>query len=212
MDVETTMIATAAYLAEHTLELLATKVRAMTLEQIVIAPVTRLGARSALRRLERRGLIRRQIVMMEPILNLSRPVTTWSPGDRPPAFGEVSWRLRSRWRECPRRTMVYTATDLARDEHTESLGSRRLRPSEIRHDCHVAEVYRQLAHCRPELAANWVHEDAFAGRFFSGDRIPDAAIADGSLVAIDFGGSYRASKLLSLHRAMESQNIPYEVW
>lgn len=196
----------AADAAEQALELLRSKVRAMTLEQILLPSVATVSVRQALRRLEQRNLIERRVVMMEPILELKGPAIAWAPTDPPPPFGVVSWQLRSRWRSRPQRTLVFTATRLAMGM------SRRLRASEIRHDCHVAEVYRKLKQYRPAWAEHWVHEDQFAEQMFTEGRVPDAAIASDPIVAIEFGGSYRADKLLSFHVAMAAQNIPYEVW
>jgi hypothetical protein len=76
-------------------------------------------------------------------------------------------------------------------------------------------VYRTFVSARPQQAALWVAEDDFARHgleMLFGERIPDAVIAASPPMAIDFGGSYRAEKLVSFHRAMAARQIPYEIW
>ena len=45
-----------------------------------------------------------------PRLPLTEPVFRWKPGQDTPAFGELSWKLKSRWTEDPREITVYLAT------------------------------------------------------------------------------------------------------
>ncbi len=203
-------------LARATLHLLVTKVRAISLDQLRSSQTCpRRSLQAAMRRLEQHGLVVRHTVLMEPILDLHGPVATWLPGEAAPNLGNVSWQLRTRWRAPLKRMTVYAATARACRHLAGTIGGRPLRASEIRHDCHVAEVYRKLTAYRPEIETQWIPEDAFALQNpapFRGDRVPDAMLATIPAVAIEFGGSYRTPKLLSFHRAMAAQEIPYEIW
>jgi hypothetical protein len=200
--------------ARSVTELLVNRFRAVSLDQVTRLFGKKPAARRAMRRLEQSGLILGQTVMMERICALDAPVIAWSPCEEVPNFGRASWQLRTRWRDVPQRTVVYSATAKARQFFDGKIGGRPLRPSEIRHDCHVAEVYFRILTTRPHLAELWMPEDALVKLQHElwGERVPDAIIAMTPPMAIDFGGSYRTPKLWSFHRAMATRSIPYEIW
>ena len=197
-------------IAFEALNLLLNYARAISFEQLISSQADRAAVHDAMRRLEHRGLIEFHKVLMHPILELKAPVLSWSPGRQPPNFGQGSWRLRTRWHADPKRTIVCTATERAHFQIGGTVRCRTPRADEISHDCHVAEVYRIYCQEWPELATLWRGEDSLT--VFLGGRIPDALIQSAPPVAIDFGGSYRSEKLLSLHRAMESRGFAYEIW
>jgi hypothetical protein len=215
MELGESMTCTPSMIVDQALDLLVTKLRALSLDQLTADARTRTAVRSLMRRWARKGAVASRIEFMQPILKLTAPTVRWCPGDEPPDFGRAAWQFRTRWGQPPQRTIVYWAAEKVRRLKSVALWGRPPRPAEMRHDCHVAEVYRTLVSARPEQASVWVPEDDFARHGLAmlfEERIPDALIAASPPLAIEFGGSYRAEKLVSFHRAMAARQVPYEIW
>ena len=110
------------------------------------------------------------------------------------------------------RTKVVYATAKAKQLHGGTCGGRRPRAKEITHDIHVAQVYFCLERHDPELAEYWIGEDRLRAEGRDGD-IPDAVIRPpgGAQLTVDFGGSYDARKLRTVHQNF-SQHGRYQIW
>lgn len=205
---------------EAILELLTQKVRVVT--ELQAANTYFAGnarpnkaARETLRALEQKGLVVLSRSLLHPVLSLEAPLFVWKPGDTAPDTYELAWQIQKRWKATPTQTLMARATDRARTITGGTIGGRPQRRTEMLHDIHVTELYLTLCHTQPEVAQSWTHEDTLheAGRFKTGDKIPDAVtLRDGLEVALDFGGRYKAEKLELIHTAMVKESMAYEIW
>ncbi len=195
------------------LALLTAKVRVATDMQFTLfprpVPPSSQQVRNTLKRLEVKQLVKRFVVMVHPLLTLTKPVCTWAPGKKAPNAERVSWRLRSRWTQPPVRTSAVTATPLGKKVRGDAIGKRPVRQRELCHDLHVTQLFLNLFTENPDQARLWVHEDALDSGHYRGAKIPDAMVAE---KAIDFGGSYNAAKVRMIHRAHAATGTPYEIW
>ena len=199
------------------LKTLATKVRFLSLAQVATWWDGTSAVASARRRLIQlgdAGFVELTRVRGDPMLELSAPVCTWSPGERDPDFRAVSRTLRDRWPEAqPSHYTVYLATQATNNRLG---GPERRKPTfsdQISHDLHVSEIYIRLLRADPGAAAAWLGEDVL-GKAGYKLKDPDAIIRreDGSELAIEFGGRYDPERVQDLHVDCAKRGRPYELW
>ena len=174
----------------------------------------RKNAAKRLSRLTRAGLLRRVDVLAQPMLSLGSPEYAWFPGDKPTAFGPLSWRLQSRWSGHPRRTAVYIATARAIDLYGGGTPGTIKNLCQVTHDLHLGAVFLTYRRRWPEQAANWLGEDLITDRRYH-QKIPDALLIndrDEPYRAVEFGGSYSARRLQAFHDHCRDCGLPYEIW
>lgn len=165
----------------------------------------------AVQELEEAGLIVRDSAMLHPEIELNAPLCRYSPGDETPDFRSIASRTRGRWKEAPVMSDFISATKHARGELGGYIGGKRPRPSEIRHDIHVAQIYLHLAESKPELATAWRPEEYVREHLVQvNEKIPDAIIESPEPVLIEFGGAYSRAKLEAIHAAQKEST--YEIW
>ena len=167
-----------------------------------------------LNRLSENGWLTISRVLARPILSLEKPILEWHPDHPRPIFSAVSKALKSRWKESAREVVVFLAGRQAKAIFGGQVLGVVKNLCQTTHDLHVAEVYLLYRREKPDVAKQWVGEDAIALERKSG-KVPDALIrdADGStLRAVEFGGAYAAERVEAFHLHCEQQGIPYEMW
>lgn len=172
-----------------------------------------LNAWQRMQMLQRDNLVVTFSGISHPELPLQKPVATWSPGTPEPAFGQISYRLQSRWALPPVATKYVTATRTAR-RHFGGAKGRLPRERELTHDIHLAAVYLRLRHENPSAAQQWISDETIQEqRGHTREKLPDAILnlPSGRLV-IEFGGAYGKEKLQGFHDYCEQQALPYEIW
>ena len=203
--------------AERLLETLTSKVRILSVEQIAAeffsqSDRPKENAASLVQALKRDDLVETHTSVLHPLLSLADgPVFRWAPGEAAPIFSRIAWELRSRWKTPPKAMLISRATTKARELMRGTVGGRRVRATELRHDLHVAELFFHLQRTAPHLAATWIHEDTLLARGLRHNDchpIPDAVVGDGEVM--EFGGSYKAEKLRVLHASYA--HSPYTIW
>ena len=99
------------------IETLTRRLRLLAIEQIARIWWPRAGSRRVIRRrlrvLADANLIHRTIANVHPLLDVSRPLAQWSPGDDEPDFWKVSQDAKNRWQSASRPHEVFFATKLA---------------------------------------------------------------------------------------------------
>ena len=169
-------------------------------------------ARTAIDRLKRRGLVETLTAMVHPEPMLEGPILDWRPEGPLPNFDRIAWKLQSRWTEPLVRTTVAWATTKAKQLHGALGRGRGPRAKEIAHDIGVSQTYFHLCRHHPELAQHWIGEDELRAKGRT-DDIPDAILAlpKGQHISIDFGGTYSARKLRTIHQNYAPQGR-YQLW
>lgn len=167
-----------------------------------------------LRKLQKLGWIDSTTLFARPLLSLSGPFISWSPGKDAPPFQAISNRLRERWRMPARSVRVFNASRIA-NQHLVGKDRRAIKNfCQASHDLHVTEVFLHYLHHRPELADKWRGEDDIAGLRHH-QVLPDAMLMDDCgepICAVEFGGSYTAERLRDFHDDCFERQLPYEVW
>jgi hypothetical protein len=164
-------------------------------------------------KLEKEGLVSKETALVHPELSLKEPVCSWSPGDGPPEFGTVAYKLQSRWVWQPRAELVVIATSKAAN-WMGGHGGRFPRPSEATHDVHLGSVFVHYLTSKPRLARKWISEAELHERGEGReDRLPDAMIITrAGKTVIEFGGAYKRKKVEAFHGYCESRGLSYELW
>lgn len=170
-----------------------------------------------LRRLQQRGLIQRESVVV-PQLAVARPITIWRPGLPEPNHDANAWQLQHRWARIgvTSRSVIW-ATHKAARLHG-GCGGRLRQPLQVQHDLGVASVYIRRLALKPSQAIRWLGEDILRRRSFldPSGKAADAAILNGDgkiKKAIEFGGMhYSAERLRRFHRHCRRHRLPYELW
>ena len=198
------------------LQALSLKVRLFGLRQI--ADAIWFGhvanARRRMRRLVTAGLVYRQITPAQPLPELTGPVFEWQPGDREPNAGQISFRLKNRWKyQALRQTVVYLATENT-VEHFGGRPHHHQISTQVTHDLGVAAVWLWFHLYAPHLAAAWRGEDLIAPER-RGETLPDAVLIGRDLqpaMMIEFGGSYGPKRIEEFHDAAAMRAFPYQIW
>lgn len=200
------------------LHALAFKVRMLSLDQIASAwwresSDPRRFARRRLGPLCQAGLLEEREVLAHPLLELRAPVFTWTPGATAPDPEAISYELKTRWTQPPRRTPVFIATKRTLAELGGAGGKLPILGQET-HDLHMGSVYLRRLRERPAEAEAWVGEDVFAPQR-RGQKLPDAVLLDSSgqvTLVIEFAGSYGSERVARFHEDCAEREVPYELW
>lgn len=198
---------------------LASKVRMLSFDEIVRRwwPPSKSAVTNARRRLAMlidENLLVKEPVSARPMLPLTAPVFRWRPGQEPPSFGELSWKLKSRWTESAREVTVYLATRRAAGIYSGRADGRVKNESQATHDIHLGALYLKLCQEAPVIAAGWIGEEVLAPTR-RGQKLPDAIVHDGQgrpRLVIEFGGAYPADRLEAFHEDCAARELPYELW
>lgn len=198
---------------------LSAKVRLLSFEDIVRRwwPASKSAETNARRRLA--AMVEDKLLVREPAaarprLPLTEPVFRWKPGDEAPAFGELAWKLKSRWTEPPREITVYLATRRAAAIYGGRADGRIKNHSQTTHDVHLGALYLKLCQEAPKLAAGWIGEGVLAPSR-ERQKLPDAILHDREgrpRLVIEFGGAYPAFRLQAFHEDCALRGLPYELW
>ena len=199
---------------EALLNMLTTKVRLLSLEQVAKAWAgDKKYVRRRLRRLSSLGLIAIEPVNVRPMIELATPIVRWLPGDDKPNFHKTSYRLQSRWKG----DLVTLTACWATKQASHIYGGRGGGPphrSQLTHDLHLSEVFVQLLRGFPEHAKCWVGEDSAPGTN-AHDKVPDALLLDSCGKpdrVIEFGGAYGARRVELFHNTCSEKGLAYELW
>lgn len=198
---------------------LCSKVRFFSLEQIAGAwwqekSDGRGQAWKRLNRLSENGWLTISRVLARPSLCLEKPVLEWQPDDPKPIFSTVSKALRNRWKKSAREVVVFLASRRAKAVFGGKVLGVVKNLCQTTHDLHVAEVYLHYRRKMPEIAQQWVGEDAVALEH-EGGKVPDALVRDengATMRAVEFGGAYAAKRVEAFHQHCEKLALPYEMW
>lgn len=198
---------------------LSAKIRMLSFEDIVKTwwPPSKSATTNARRRLSELvddRILARERTFARPRLPLSEPVFRWKPGQDAPAFGELSWKLKSRWTEDPREITVYLATRRAAAIFGGTADGRIKNPSQTTHDIHLGALYLKIRQEAPRLAAGWVGEGVLAPTR-ERQKLPDAILHDREgrpRLVMEFGGAYPAFRLEAFHEDCAQRQLPYELW
>jgi hypothetical protein len=198
------------------IELLATRVRVLSLDQVSerFWPESDQGnrlARDRLAKLETAGLVETSERPARPMLALAEPLTVWRTHRPAPDFAALARTLSARWPDAMVRTLCVTATS----EGARGIaGARTAAPpadAEVTHDLHVAVVFLRMLDELPSRASTWKLETNLPKG--QGVRVPDAIVRDGlDRTAIEFGGLYDRAKLQAFHEYCQGQQMGYELW
>lgn len=209
---------------EDIMRVLSIKLRLLALPQIAAIWWTQtasglVATRRRLAALRDAGLIVMRYVHARPVPEITEPVFSWKPGQPPPDYGPLAWRLERRWTAAPRRTAVFLATRRGANQFGGRSCGIVKQHFQASHDLGVAQMYMALRRLRPEAAARWIGEDLFSylrQSRKSREKIPDAAIVDNKTKRIEqileFGGAYDAARLRRFHCDCSRREIPYELW
>ena len=128
------------------LEPLTSKVRVLTHSQIARTFFARIKSKNKalhtlVTELEEAGFLKSYTSMVHPEIELKAPLCSYTPGDPDPDLGPVARETRGRWKRAPVATDIVYASRRAKHVFGGYLGGKKPRPSETRHDIHVAQVY-----------------------------------------------------------------------
>jgi hypothetical protein len=172
------------------------------------------NARRRLSALVEEGLLVRERAYARPKLPLVDPVFRWKPGDASPAFGELSWKLQSRWKQDPREVTVYLATRRAAAIFGGKADGRIKNLSQVTHDVHLGAIYLKLCVEAPTLAAGWIGEGVLAPSR-ERQKLPDAILHDRDgrpRLVVEFGGAYPTDRVQAFHEDCARRELAYEIW
>lgn len=202
----------------HVLRFLSLRVRVASRSQITRtwwpAANDRRTAERRLDKLESAGFVR-SIRSLVTLPSCIEPVCRWVPGESPPEFGTVAWRLQRRLTSMPRTERVYLSTAKGARRFGGVRSDVLVHPFQLSHDLGVAEMYLALLASRPELAEQWIDEARLAP-YRVRQKLPDAVIAaaptDVPHLVLEYGDSYPKRRLLDFHEDCRERGLPYEVW
>lgn len=200
------------------LVVLAHRVKLLTVQQIArtwwadaAQPVA--AARKRLRQLNDLQHVRIVSLMSHPELDLRAPVASWCPGEEPPNFGAVAYRLQARWTLSPRSIDAVLVSPKAASRFG---GDAPRRPKEVEqtHDVHVGSVYLWYRVNAPADAAAW-HSESWIRRSrpdAPGEKLPDAIIRSHLAKVVEFGGAYPKRRFEAFHNFCSDRGLPYDLW
>lgn len=170
-------------------------------------------ARSRLESLQRDGWVERYVVNVAPTPSTVIPLFTWGPEEESPDVSAIAERLCHRRRLAARPTEILTATSSASALMGGSAHG--LRPLGYRdHHTRFAAVYVHYRTTKPNLAKDWVGEQALSKRL-PRQHTPNAILQrpDGTPYRlIHMPGPWSPSRLESFHESCEESDLPYELW
>lgn len=159
--------------------------------------------------------LRRDRVIARPLGPLTEPVVSWCPGEEPPDFGALAWRLGKRWDVPPRVMPVYRAGPAARRVFGSGTCSGGLNFAALSHDLACAEMFLAFAALWPERLAHWVGEDVRKDGLARGEKLPDVILYGADLepyLVCEMAGSYPKARLEAFHAYVAALTLPYELW
>lgn len=171
------------------------------------------NARRRFRQLARAGFVQRRIVNVDSPIEVRVPLAAWRRGMPSPDPLAVSRADRKRWHGTAMPTELFTAT-----RRTANLfGSSAVGlPKLFQRDQSLllAEVYVLYRTTRPELAQDWLGEDALCK---GGYRIkaPDAFLVDDCgkpYRVIKAGGLYAPRRIEAFHEQCVLDDLSHELW
>ncbi len=201
------------------LRTLAFKIRVMSLHQMASvfwaasSPENREQvAENSLARLCKMNLLLRHRLLAYSLPEILSPIVSWSPGEPPPDFHAVEWKLTSRWPEKP----VYTPTYEIGKRALNYFAAPRPKPLSLgqeTHDLGQAQVYIAYLEKSPEAAKDWRGEESYRDSR-EGEKLPDAMLFRNGTPyrVVDFGGRYDYRRVMAFHRDCANRNLPYEIW
>lgn len=158
-------------------------------------------------------LVRKLQVNAHPELDLVEPLFIWSPGEPDPHFGALSYRLKSRWKDAPKPTTVFIATQSAVRQFG-GWGGKLKRPLQVTHDLHLSQIYLLYLKQRPLEVEHWVSEEHLAPERRH-QKLPDAELRTPqghTTRVIEFAGAYDAQHVKRVHEDCLKRSLPYELW
>jgi hypothetical protein len=204
---------------ERLIRALLGKIRLVSLGQLARSwwPESVSGRTNAQRRVQdllAQKLLVRERVFARPLIGLEAPVFRWKPGEPGPDYGQLSYKLQSRWTAEPRRTTVYLASRRAANIFGGKVPGRIKNPSQVTHDLHLSELYLKILKEEPKLAQAWSGEDVIAPTRVR-QKLPDAILFDAKgqpRLVMEFGGAYPADRVQAFHEDCRARALPYEIW
>lgn len=173
----------------------------------------RANASRRLRRLESAGFVARTHALARPEIELTKPLTIWSPGEPVPDLARVAHLGRTRFSEPARSTTLLSASRKTAIRFA-GVPVRPPRKNEVTHDIHVAALYLRCRALKPTQAASWRGEWLLPHtRGRRSAKVPDALVVRRrQSVAMEFVGHYTPEKLLGFHEYCKRQQYAYELW
>jgi len=172
------------------------------------------NARRRLHRLADKGFLLPVTVSARPLPPLRQPICEWHPGDPSPDFGQIAYRLQSRWTQPTRRMATWIATPRAA-KLLGGVGHEQLNnPVQAGHDLGVAAVWLRLRETSPAWAEAWQGEQLWAEQR-RGEKLPDAFIVGtggNPICVVEFGGTYGSDRVEAFHVDCARRNLPYQIW
>lgn len=163
-----------------------------------------------------KDFLRRDRVIARVLPPLTEPIARWSPGEPPPDFGALAWRLEKRWDVPPQVLPVYRAGPGARRVYGSGTCSGGLNFAALSHDLACADMLIAFAARYPERLPHWVGEDVRKDGLARGEKLPDVILFDDNLkpyLVCEMAGSYPKVRLEAFHTyASVVLNLPYELW
>jgi hypothetical protein len=170
-------------------------------------------ARRRLESLQGHGWIERHVVNVAPAPSAFDRLFAWRPGEEAPDLSAIAKRLCHRRRQAARPTEILTATPSASALMGSSAHGVRT-PGYRDHDAHLAAIYVLYRTTKPNLAKDWVGEQALPKGLLR-RQTPNAILQrpDGTPYGlIHIPGRWNPSQLESFHASCHESGLPYELW
>lgn len=168
-----------------------------------------------MRRLAHAGWVERYSVLVRPMPEIVAPVACWQPGMRPADFGQIAWRVQSRWKNGPRKCLVVVASSRATKLRTGKPARKIKQYFQLTHDLGVAETFLRFRETRPTEATLWKGEGIISP-LRRKKKVPDAIIAGDFIwpprLVVEFAGSYSRERIQVFHWFCEKEQLAYELW
>lgn len=201
------------------LYILSWHVRVLSLEQIARGwwrgkATARRRANDFLKARSQSGWLHVRELISRPTASLEAPLVTWEPGQQRPDLKELSGLLIRRAGTSPKKIKVVTATRKTRQLFGVAGAAHRPKLTQLSHDLFVSEVFLRYDADGLDIDRQWVSEDYLPKDWPVRSR-PDALIRDqeGEINrAVEYGGAYTLRRLATLHGALESIPLAYEIW
>ena len=171
-------------------------------------------ANDAMKARQENGWVHVRELISRPPAPLDGPLVSWAPDQRAPDFDELSRLLHRRARTAARKIEIVTASRKTRELFGVLGQAHRPKLTQLSHELFVAEVFFRYQAKGLDTDRQWVGEDQFPKTWPVRSR-PDALIRDmdGNIVrAVEYGGAYTVRRLSTLHAALKSIPITYEIW
>lgn len=170
------------------------------------------NASRALRDLVQDGLLDETRVLARRIPPIESPMFCWSPGQKTPNFGKLSYIAKNRFRRAPPiTTSAFVATNVTLAQFTDQRAMR-LKRTQSTHDLGVTEAYLYALRRWPLLTkCCWIGENLYSRDRGFGKKVEDAHFIhpkNGEVIlAIEFAGTYPKVRFEALHEALKQK--PY---